>query len=323
MFDLRADPYERADITSNTYWDWVFDPRLPAGPGAGLRRGLPRDLQGLPAGAEGGELLARPDRERLSEQLQHVGGRSSRTTPARIRPAPASRGRVRSTPIPSGERMKTRQGRGPAAPLRTMLAWRGRGLAATHVRWRSRSNPLAPAPAAGQQRRNILVIFGDDIGQTNISAYSFGVMGYRTPNIDRIAKEGMMFTDYYAENSCTAGRSTFITGQIAAAHRPVQGRHPRRRGRPAGPRHHHRPGAEAARLRHRPVRQEPPRRPRRIPADHARLRRVLRQPLPPQCRGGAGAALLTARTRTSVKANFAARRASRASPTARSRTPAR
>lgn len=61
---------------------------------------------------------------------------------------------------------------------------------------------------------NILVIFGDDIGQTNISAYSFGVLGYKTPNIDRLAKEGMMFTDYYAENSCTAGRSTFITGQV-------------------------------------------------------------------------------------------------------------
>ena len=54
---------------------------------------------------------------------------------------------------------------------------------------------------------------GDDIGQTNVSAYSFGVMGYRTPNIDRIAREGMMFTDYYAEQSCTAGRSSFITGQ--------------------------------------------------------------------------------------------------------------
>src|SRR4029453_70490 len=72
--------------------------------------------------------------------------------------------------------------------------------------------PAAPAPAAGR-RPNILVIFGDDIGQTNISAYSFGVMGYRTPNIDRIAREGMMFTAYYAEQSCTAGRSSFITGQ--------------------------------------------------------------------------------------------------------------
>src|SRR5258706_6046701 len=71
-----------------------------------------------------------------------------------------------------------------------------------------------PAPAAPSGRRpNILVIFGDDIGQTNISAYSFGLMGYKTPNIDRIAREGMMYTDYYAEQSCTAGRSSFITGQ--------------------------------------------------------------------------------------------------------------
>ncbi|MGH7680835.1 MAG: arylsulfatase [Candidatus Eiseniibacteriota bacterium] len=73
------------------------------------------------------------------------------------------------------------------------------------------------APAMAQQssgkKPNILVIFGDDIGQTNVSAYSMGLMGYRTPNIDRIAKEGMIFTDYYAEQSCTAGRSTFITGQ--------------------------------------------------------------------------------------------------------------
>ena len=65
----------------------------------------------------------------------------------------------------------------------------------------------------GGKKPNILVIFGDDIGQTNVSAYSMGVMGYRTPNIDRIAKEGMLFTDYYAEQSCTAGRSSFITGQ--------------------------------------------------------------------------------------------------------------
>lgn len=68
-------------------------------------------------------------------------------------------------------------------------------------------------PTSSGKKPNILVIFGDDIGQTNLSCYSFGVMGYKTPNIDRIAKEGMMFTDYYAENSCTAGRSAFITGQ--------------------------------------------------------------------------------------------------------------
>jgi len=76
--------------------------------------------------------------------------------------------------------------------------------------------PLSKPVLAQQQqaRPNILVIFGDDIGQSNISAYSHGLVGYKTPNIDRIAKEGMMFTDYYAENSCTAGRSTFITGQV-------------------------------------------------------------------------------------------------------------
>jgi arylsulfatase A-like enzyme len=74
------------------------------------------------------------------------------------------------------------------------------------------ANTQSPAPSS-TKKPNILVIFGDDIGQTNVSAYSMGVMGYRTPNIDRIAKEGMMFTDYYAEQSCTAGRSSFITGQ--------------------------------------------------------------------------------------------------------------
>ena len=67
--------------------------------------------------------------------------------------------------------------------------------------------------ARAQQKPNILVIFGDDIGQANISRYTHGVVGYMTPNIDRIGAEGMTFTDYYAENSCTAGRSTFITGQ--------------------------------------------------------------------------------------------------------------
>ena len=64
-----------------------------------------------------------------------------------------------------------------------------------------------------QDKPNILVIWGDDIGRSNISAYTMGMMGYHTPNIDRIAKEGMIFTDYYGEQSCTAGRSSFITGQ--------------------------------------------------------------------------------------------------------------
>ena len=75
------------------------------------------------------------------------------------------------------------------------------------------SASMATAQDAETDKPNILVIFGDDIGQTNLSTYSFGLMGYTTPNIDRIAAEGAKFTDYYAEQSCTAGRSTFITGQ--------------------------------------------------------------------------------------------------------------
>jgi arylsulfatase len=87
----------------------------------------------------------------------------------------------------------------------------------------------APGGAAGQtaadsasgggddaytgERPNILVVWGDDVGQSNISRYTLGLVGYQTPNIDRIAREGMTFTDYYGEQSCTAGRSSFITGQ--------------------------------------------------------------------------------------------------------------
>ncbi len=72
---------------------------------------------------------------------------------------------------------------------------------------------LSALPALAQDKPNILVIWGDDIGQSNISAYTMGLMGYRTPNIDSIAKEGMIFTDYYGEQSCTAGRSSYIMGQ--------------------------------------------------------------------------------------------------------------
>ena len=71
----------------------------------------------------------------------------------------------------------------------------------------------AISPAAAAKKPNILVIWGDDIGRSNISQYTHGMMGYKTPNIDRIAQEGMTFTDYYGEQSCTAGRSSFITGQ--------------------------------------------------------------------------------------------------------------
>ena len=69
-------------------------------------------------------------------------------------------------------------------------------------------------PDTQQKKPNILIIWGDDIGYWNVSAYNHGMMGYRTPNIDRIAKEGAMFTDWYGQQSCTAGRAAFITGQV-------------------------------------------------------------------------------------------------------------
>src|SRR5437762_11473857 len=73
----------------------------------------------------------------------------------------------------------------------------------------------APRPAAASGRKpNILILWGDDIGYWNVSAYNQGVMGYRTPNIDRIAREGALFTDWYGKNSCTAGRACFLTGQV-------------------------------------------------------------------------------------------------------------
>ncbi len=80
-------------------------------------------------------------------------------------------------------------------------------LAAVTLGW-------SPAGAQEAERPNILVIWGDDIGFWNLSAYSRGAMGYRTPNIDRVANEGAIFTDHYAEPSCTAGRAAFITGQL-------------------------------------------------------------------------------------------------------------
>src|SRR5215510_10498405 len=72
---------------------------------------------------------------------------------------------------------------------------------------------ISRAKRTPNKKPNILVIWGDDIGISNLSCYSHGIMGYQTPNIDRLAKEGMMFTDSYGEQSCTAGRSSFITGQ--------------------------------------------------------------------------------------------------------------
>ena len=140
---------------------------------------------------------------------------------------------------------------------------------------------ISPAHAQAQ-KPNIVVIMGDDIGIWNIGAYHRGMMAGRTPNLDKIAAEGMMFTDYYAEASCTAGRANFITGEL-----PIRTGMTTvgQAGAPIGI------PAEAVTiatalkgdgLRHRPVRQEPSWRQERVSADGARLRRVLRLPLSPR-----------------------------------------
>jgi arylsulfatase len=72
---------------------------------------------------------------------------------------------------------------------------------------------LCIASAYAQDKPNVLVIWGDDVGWANVSKYNHGIMGYQTPNIDRIATEGAMFTDWYSQQSCTAGRAAFILGQ--------------------------------------------------------------------------------------------------------------
>ncbi len=141
---------------------------------------------------------------------------------------------------------------------------------------------------------NILVIWGDDIGISNLSCYSDGLMGYHTPNIDRIANEGMRFTDSYGEQSCTAGRAAFISGQSVYRTGMSKVGMPGARYRLGRRGPDHRRTAQAARLRHGPVRQEPLRRSEQVPADRARLRRVLRQSLSPQRRGGTRAVRLSA-----------------------------
>ena len=96
---------------------------------------------------------------------------------------------------------------------------------------------LAPAEAQPPTKKpNILIIWGDDIGYWNVSAYNQGMMGYKTPNIDRIAKEGALFTDWYGQQSCTAGRARVHHRPVRLPHRPAQGRPAGRQGRAAGAR---------------------------------------------------------------------------------------
>ncbi len=118
---------------------------------------------------------------------------------------------------------------------------------------------------------NILILWGDDIGWFNISHNNWGMMGYQTPNIDRIAREGITFTDYYAQQSCTAGRAAFITGQNPVRTGLTKVGCPAAQHRPAAGRPDHCRAAQAARLCHRAVWQEPPRRPQHIPAHRSWL----------------------------------------------------
>src|SRR5689334_8452142 len=106
----------------------------------------------------------------------------------------------------------------PAIDRRNLLLGTSTLVAAATLRSGAMAQAQKAAPAPAQQptanrKPNILFIMGDDIGWFNVSAYNMGVMGYRTPNIDRIGREGAVFTDWYGQQSCTAGRAAFITGQ--------------------------------------------------------------------------------------------------------------
>ncbi len=126
---------------------------------------------------------------------------------------------------------------------------------------------IAAVAQAQNKKPNILIIWGDDIGQFNVSAYNMGMMGYKTPNIDRIGKEGAVFTDWYGQQSCTAGRAAFITGQSPMRTGLTKVGLAGRAGGDEEGRPDDRDDAEGAGLHDRAVRQEPPRRPRRDAAD--------------------------------------------------------
>ena len=168
------------------------------------------------------------------------------------------------------------------------------GLARNVLLARADAETVKAPPTQAGKKPNIVFIMGDDVGWFNIGAYHRGMMGGKTPNLDRLASQGMLFTDYYAEPSCTAGAGELHHRSVADPDRPHHRRPGRRQGRDArgGPDHRH--GAQVDGLRHRPVRQEPPGRPQRVSPDGPRVRRVLRLPIPPRRDGGPRLALLPA-----------------------------
>ena len=121
---------------------------------------------------------------------------------------------------------------------------------------------ILPGLAHAQPKPNILVIWGDDIGTWNISHNNRGMMGYETPNVDRIAREGISFTDYYGQQSCTAGRAAFLGGTVPVRTGMTKVGLPGAAEGWQEHRHHHRRRPQGAGLRDRSVRQEPLRRPR-------------------------------------------------------------
>jgi arylsulfatase A-like enzyme len=114
-------------------------------------------------------------------------------------------------PAPARRSVKPGLSRRDVLLTGTILAAAG-VMAAPGALAQAQQAPSGPSAPTGQ-KPNILILWGDDIGYWNISAYNQGMMGYKTPNIDRIAQEGGLFTDYYGQQSCTAGRAAFITGQ--------------------------------------------------------------------------------------------------------------
>src|ERR1700678_4416770 len=95
-----------------------------------------------------------------------------------------------------------------------MVGWKNKSFAIAILSFIIMGLSVAHAAWAQDNKPNILVIMGDDVGWFNIGAYHRGIMSGKTPNLDKLASEGMMFTDYYAEASCTAGRANFITGEL-------------------------------------------------------------------------------------------------------------
>ena len=166
---------------------------------------------------------------------------------------------------------------------REMLMRGGSAVAAAGIGPSIAAASQNPSPSGRNGKSpNILFIMGDDVGIWNISAYHRGMMGGSTPNIDRIAKEGLLFVDHYGQASCTAGRAAFILGQypirsglstvgLPGAAEGISTKDPTIANllKPLG-------------LRDRTIWQEPPWRSRRPFADQSRLRRIFRHPLSPQ-----------------------------------------